>query len=543
MKNLPIAMKVAIPLIGMIVTFTCSTVFSVLQSKQQTELNAQLNDQVQPTIEKLDDAYRDLYQVMLAANSLPQVTSEDEIAYHTEEFHDNAKKAVPRMKSAQALYDTGLLSQETYQNYVELIRETEAWLVVYQPLFAAPKDTYRFFTLNSLTLSNGFESIREKLGNVRDELEKQQLSLRSQMDASIALSGFVVEVGVVIALLVGIAAYWANRRYVVTPIKNIEAAMDDIAQGEGDLSQRITVESKDEIGHLADSFNLFISKIHQTVEDVIISSNAVRADMENIKSLTQSLAEFSGNQQQESELVATAVHEMLATSETVRDNANVAANASHSANREADQTNTILASTVESIESLSADIRNASDVIDTLDLDVANIVSILDVIRGIADQTNLLALNAAIEAARAGEQGRGFAVVAEEVRSLASRTQESTGEIQTMIERLQNGAQQAVSVMESSQQSSGQMIATAGDASDSLDKIRGSIESINDMNTQIATAANEQSNVSNEVNVNIQRIADNSHQMVEMVSSADNACLSLSEQCQRLDKLVAAFKV
>lgn len=543
MKNLPIAMKVAIPLIGMIITFTCSTIFSVWQSRHQTELNAQLNDEVQPTVEKLEDAYRDLYQVMLAARTLPQVSSEEEIAYHTEEFYDNAKKAVPRMKSAQALYDNGLLSQESYANYTSLVSETETWLSLYEPLFAEPSNAYRYFYANSATLSTGFESIRAKLGNLRDELENVQQDLREHIDESIALTGLIVEIGVGIALLVGIAAYWANRQYVVKPIKDIEAAMQDIAQGEGDLSQRIVMESKDEIGHLADSFNLFISKIHQTVEDVIISSNAVRADMENIKSLTQTLAEFSSNQQQESELVATAVHQMLATSETVRDNANIAANASHSANSESQQTNTILTSTVNSIESLSADIRNASDVINTLDLDVANIVSILDVIRGIADQTNLLALNAAIEAARAGEQGRGFAVVAEEVRSLASRTQESTGEIQTMIERLQNGAQQAVSVMESSQNSSAQMIEKSGDASDSLDKIRTSIESINDMNTQIATAANEQSNVSNEVNVNIQRIADNSHQMVEMVNSADNACLSLSDQCQRLDKLVAAFKV
>lgn len=162
------------------------------------------------------------------------------------------------------------------------------------------------------------------------------------------------------------------------------------------------------------------------------------------------MAQFSSNQQKESEVVAAAVHEMQATSVAVSGNALEAASASNTANREVESADKTLGLTVSSIERLAHDIENASGVVHELDSDVKNIASILGVIRGIAEQTNLLALNAAIEAARAGEQGRGFAVVADEVRALASKTQDSTGEIQSMIERLEVGAKQAVSVMNES---------------------------------------------------------------------------------------------
>ena len=543
MKNLPISFKVSIPLIAVLSTLLFSTMFSMYQANTQKELNRQLNMSVLPAFIDLEDAYRDLYQVMVAAMNIYRVTGPDQIAYHTEEYFDNAKKALPRMTSVFPLYQQGLLSNETRMNYNMMISSTENWLVAFKPMFDNPSQAEVYFNQNEQKIEEQFKVIRENLGVIKDDIELQKIVLIEEINASISRSNIAVQFSAAFAVLIAILAFWMNGRFVVRPIKSLQTAMNDISQGEADLSQRIEIDSKDELGALAHSFNTFVSRIHQTVEQVVVSSNAVRSEMENIKSITRGMANFSGSQQQESEMVATAVSEMLATTETVSDHALVAADSSRTANVEAETTNFTITTTVQSIEALSNEVSNASDVINTLDNDVANIVTILDVIRGIAEQTNLLALNAAIEAARAGEQGRGFAVVADEVRSLASRTQQSTGEIQTMIERLKDGAKRAVTVMDQSQKSSSETILTAQSAVSSLDHIRSSIESINDMNTQISVAATEQANVANEINVNIHRIATNSQQMVEMVSSADNACVSLDDQCQHLDQLVAEFKV
>ncbi|WP_394246821.1 methyl-accepting chemotaxis protein [Vibrio profundi] len=536
--------KIAIPLIVIVFVFSTVTVLNVVKSNQQAAINHELNNVVQPVLDDLEDAYRDIYQVISAAQGLLLAEGDSAaVQYQIGEFKDNAYKAVPRLESIQTLLDHGVLGNESRNEYNKLIQAAKKWIALHEPLFANPADAKQYNADTTPEIDREFAIVRDQLRSIRGLIEVKQGALRAQSNASIQSSKLVIEVGMGVAILAALVAMWLSNRFIIKPIQNVEKAMSEIASGDGDLSQRMQVDGDDEIARLSAAFNQFVGKIHLTVEQVIIASNAVRAEMENIKSLTQSVAEFSSNQQQESEVVAAAVHEMQVTSETVSGNATDAASASNSANDEVESANNTLAQTVGSIEQLANDIENASGVVHELDTDVKNIASILDVIKGIAEQTNLLALNAAIEAARAGEQGRGFAVVADEVRALASKTQESTGEIESMIERLEAGAKQAVSVMNESKQSSETTIEKAETAASSLSEIRNSIGLMNEMNTQIATAASQQSNVSEDVNQNVQRIAESTMHMVEMASSAENACMALAVQCEALDELVSQFEV
>ncbi|ODQ01655.1 methyl-accepting chemotaxis protein [Salinivibrio sp. DV] len=352
----------------------------------------------------------------------------------------------------------------------------------------------------------------------------------------------ILMVSVVVGLLFVVVAIWLAAT-ITKPIQYVANVFREIGEGEGDLRQRVDINSQDEIGQLASGFNSFVEKIHRLVSDVAATGGELRSAAEQVSAQASATQSQSEHQRDRTVQVVTAINEMGATVNEIAGNAANAASAANQASDGAASGQQVVTQARDTIARLADDMENMSKVVSALAENTDSIGGILDVIRGISEQTNLLALNAAIEAARAGEQGRGFAVVADEVRSLASRTSDSTDEIQTMIDRLQQEASNAVQAMEQSRAMTAEGVNASDEASQALNLINEQIVQISDMNTQVATATEEQSTVVNDINQNIEEINHSSQQTADTANTMAEASESLRDLSKRLDTLVGSFKL
>ncbi len=347
----------------------------------------------------------------------------------------------------------------------------------------------------------------------------------------------------IISLVVGLLIAAVVARLIGGPLCKAVEAMNEIAEGDGDLTSRLDESGNNEISRLAKAFNNFAEKVRGLVSQVYGSTTQLASAAEEMSAIMEETNRGTQQQQSETAMVVTAMNEMTATVQEVARHATDAAAAANSADNASAEGKQVVINTMNAIESLSKEVHSAASVISQLEKDSENIGTVLDVIKGIAEQTNLLALNAAIEAARAGEQGRGFAVVADEVRTLASKTQQSTQEIQEMIEKLQAGAQSAVKVMDDSRIKAEESVTQAAQAGSSLEAITNSVSLIKDMNTQIATAAEQQSSVAEEINRNVVNISDIVDRTAEGASQTSIASEELAKLAGDLQHLVNQFKV
>ncbi|MDX1726831.1 MAG: methyl-accepting chemotaxis protein [Pseudoalteromonas tetraodonis] len=389
-------------------------------------------------------------------------------------------------------------------------------------------------SLVSFTKIRGIENVDWYLGVVVN---------KDKAYSSVSSFGQKAIVFLIIGILVIVALLEFLLRYLMRPMYRLNDAIRDIAQGEGDLTCRLSVENDDEFGQLSNSFNIFIEKIQNSIIQVKSSTQLLETAVANLVTQTDSTLTKYDDQSERTNSVASAINQFSATSTEISTSANNASTLAKDADQYCAKNQQTLTNNVSSIHQLSQNIEQAQETINSLDSHTANIGNVLAVIKGVSEQTNLLALNAAIEAARAGEAGRGFAVVADEVRQLAKRTQQSTQEIENTVIELQKGSSSAVELMKTSLEESEKSVQQADAVGEVMKQIISAIKQITDANHSVANATDEQNQVVKSLHSDIHVISDLSTQGQSNLNLTLEECTKLKHQFSDLERMVKKFKV
>ncbi|MDU9405248.1 methyl-accepting chemotaxis protein [Pseudomonas sp. zfem004] len=361
------------------------------------------------------------------------------------------------------------------------------------------------------------------------------------MQTTTRLTWLIGAVALILAAVFAVVGA-AFAKLIVRPINSVTHGLEDIAQGEGDLTRSLEIRGRDETAQLASWFNQFLGAIRSLIQHIGAAASKILSTSSSSTRVSADMSEAAGRQREAVDMVSTAFHEMVATANEVARSCSQAAQSADSGQQQARDGQQQIDAAVQSVDRLSREIEQSAQSIQQLERDSNAIQSILGTIRSIAEQTNLLALNAAIEAARAGEQGRGFAVVADEVRALAKRTADSTAEIDGLLGNLASRTAEVAEQMHASIEVSQQSVSRIGLARDSFGQIRESVDVIRDMNTQIATAAEEQHQVAEDINRHISQIHGDAQLVAELAQAARQDSESLAGLSNELDALVRRFR-
>ena len=514
-----------------------------MQSRSTLKQMQEFSQLFNPAISAILNADRDLYQAQLSEEVLLRSDlGSDSRKSEIDNWQENVDQARDRMGEFKKLL----------QDHTQVLQSTNGFEAQFSLWYQASSDVINAVKNSQFDLARQLHESKSKkefkalrniyntAGEAADNRVKE-LDLQATEQAT-AQTQMSVTIATLVAIVALVIAYFGPK-IIVNAIQDITNRINDIVDGDGNLTQRIPITRQDEIGELANAFNLFVAQLQQMVIAIISQTKDVSHTVENLATKSATTIGISHEQEQFVDTIVTAVNEMSAAVREVASNALHTATEITKVNDQTIEGKKILTQSVHHIQQLSESVKNAVAVIEKLSVNSANIASVLDVIRSIAEQTNLLALNAAIEAARAGEQGRGFAVVADEVRTLASRTETSTQDIQSMIEELQRGVNDAVKSIESGASLTHSTVTLASQTQDALDQILNSTSKVSEMSTQTATATEEQTHVTEEINRNLTELSDKTRYCNMVIQETQQIVVNTRAICSNLQKEVSRFKV
>lgn len=539
-SDLSLSKKLMLPIGGVGLLLILLSIMQISTMEELSSEFAHINEQYIPGIELVLNADRDLYQAQIAERSIALGIGNDAFKKMHRENLDQVKKRVSEITVMDVTTSAHEYADKFLKQYGVWRPKSESLV---ESVFDGSLSIANATSQSAGALDKEFEAMRdtldvlgETLGEEAAKLQAATIDLKNQ-----AMTQVIVMVLIAVAITAAIAIYFP--KLIVGPVNELTSVLNELSSGRGDLTKRMPKMGQDEIGKMAYSFNRFMKGLRSLIENIQGVASEVRGASEHLKEGAMDSQNISEQYASSMTVVSTANHEMGLAIQEVSLNTQQVSEEAKSSDQAAKTVSSQFKKAMAEIQELASSVNSSGEVIKELVDETTNIESMLDVIKGIAEQTNLLALNAAIEAARAGEQGRGFAVVADEVRTLASKTQQSTEDINQMIEKLRSGVNRAVQSMKEGREKADRTVEYAQQSEGSIQQISSSLVSITDRILQVASAIEEQTSVIDEINSNLEGVNELSKSGMDSAKVIGESVGNLNNQASKLNNQTSSFKV